>query len=246
MVNCPCAQQSCAGNTLRNSAAIQIAKVLVSLVVIYLGVIVFLYWTPIVALGSYTWTVPWRAFLMTVTIAGQAFLCVPFVGHGLTPDPALLALDAKLDVRAIALSLAGLQAEQHAAPKKNDLSPVLPSGEPAPFSSPAYISIYETLAPKWRQRVKATETFTTVLASTLPLPIISLLLNLLGADCIPAYLITLVIFHTLELMYFALSMAVANAGVTRCANMNVKTALAIRGAFEHRCERGCGDRKSVV
>ncbi|KAI9022689.1 hypothetical protein DFJ74DRAFT_101509 [Hyaloraphidium curvatum] len=234
--DCTCPQPSCAGNTLRNSAAIQFGKLCLTMTGISLGVIVFLYWTPFVALGGYTWTVPWRIFIMVATIVSQTILCLLFIGQELSPDPALLELDARLDVRAIRLSLAGLPSGSVTLPASvPSASPTLPDVS-APPPPPAYITVYQTLAPKWRRRVQASETFVGVVASTFPLPVIALLLNLLGAGCAPAYLIALVVFHTLELLYFAAAMAVANAGVFRCAALYSRAALAIRVAYDSKGE----------
>ncbi|KAI9030651.1 hypothetical protein DFJ74DRAFT_764964 [Hyaloraphidium curvatum] len=213
---CPCDRASCAGALPARSSALQVVRPALLVALALLAYPVFFWWTPIVFLADRTWAVPWIAFLMVaVLVANLVYVLV--IGPSVSVDPYLLGLDTRLEQRAIKLALADL-VKACVLPIAGDV----PAREdPASDAPPAdcYISMHGMLAPKWRTRVAANESWLLLELLTGAADVLALAFLLLASGCATAWAVASLAWHLLDLFYVLSTAAAANAGVTRCTDL---------------------------
>ncbi|KAI9028395.1 hypothetical protein DFJ74DRAFT_765359 [Hyaloraphidium curvatum] len=224
---CPCPRDTCAGS-IRASLPVQ---PLLTFLTVFLAFNftagILTYWTGIVTFREQTWGTTWSATLTAVSIAYFTFfLFFNALNYGATvSNPALLQLELRLRVRAVAICLDDLitRMEHLAAAREHADKP-----GPVTIEQEPYVVLHAVLAASWRRRFYAGVGARLVSVMGVAAETSAICVGMFGAGCINAG--RLATFGIMCCMLFLelFTVAASNLEATRIATMYTNAALDLR------------------
>ncbi|KAI9016846.1 hypothetical protein DFJ74DRAFT_247817 [Hyaloraphidium curvatum] len=210
---CPCPSKSCAGDLAIRPFWSSLARNFFT-TVFYLVIMnnLLLFFTPLVTLGSATWTHAWSAVLCALYLANNCIaFWIPFSGltYGMYA-PSALSLESRLQVRAASLAVSDLVVRLRDLVK----SPSQVLQPPEDESDLPYIALHHLLAPCWQRRFDSHRLSQSIFAVNLALSLVYAFIYSAGSSCIPAWALTYILVHCPYLFDGLLTVARFNAGLT--------------------------------
>ncbi|KAI9024539.1 hypothetical protein DFJ74DRAFT_665478 [Hyaloraphidium curvatum] len=208
---CPCPRENCARELATAPLWSSSARNVVILLLVATIRTFLVFYTPFVTLGFETWTHAWSATVATLFLFNSCIsYCIPMLGlsYGHS-QPSAVALEARLQARATALAVSDLISHLHRladAPSP----PVQPLKD---SSDMQYIALHNILAPAWQRRFHSYRILQKSRAWAIVTSLVSGVIYAGGSSCVPAWVLTNIVYLFAFIVEDLLGIARFNAGV---------------------------------